>query len=217
MSQSAELGRLAVLGAGGHGRVVADCAAVCGWREIVFFDDGGRAATDPAPWPIAGGSADLLAGLAGFDGIVVGIGANAVRLAWTRRIAEAGGRLASVIHPAASISAFASIAAGSVVLAGAAINIGAVLGMATIVNTQASVDHDCRLADGVHISPGANLAGGVRIGEASWIGVGAAVRDGVAIGAGVVVGAGAVVVKPVADSLTVVGNPARILESAKTC
>ena len=32
-------GRLAILGAGGHGKVVAEAAELIGWCDIVFFDD----------------------------------------------------------------------------------------------------------------------------------------------------------------------------------
>jgi hypothetical protein len=31
--------RLAILGASGHGKVVADAAGLAGWDEVVFFDD----------------------------------------------------------------------------------------------------------------------------------------------------------------------------------
>ena len=202
--------RLAILGAGGHGRVAADCALAAGWTDIVLFDDG--EARSSGPWVVAGGRHDLIARLDDFDGVVVGIGSNAARARLTRELAQAGARLATLIHPRATVSSCAEVGTGSVVFAGAVINIGARLGQAVIVNTGATVDHDCVLAEGVHIAPGAHLAGGVTVGTESWIGVGAAVREYTAVGAGVMVGAGAVVVKPIADGLTVAGNPARPLE-----
>ena len=202
---------LTILGAGGHGRVVADCAEAVGWSDIRLFDDRPDAA-EASPWPVAGTIDDVMNRLGAFDGVVVGVGANPARLDWTRRITGAGGKIATLIHPRATVSRHALIGPGSVVFAGAVVNIGARIGQAAIINTGATVDHDCALEDGVHVSPGAHLAGGVRVGAESWIGVGAAVREGVVIGAGVTVGAGAVVVRPVADGQTVVGNPARILE-----
>lgn len=202
---------LAILGAGGHGRVVADCAEAAGWSDIRLFDDRPEAA-GASPWPVAGTIDALMNGLNAFDGIVAGVGANADRLAWTRRITGAGGKMVTLIHPRATVSPHAVIGHGSVVFAGAVINIGAHVGQAAIINTAATVDHDCVLEDGVHVSPGAHLAGGVTVGRESWIGVGAVVRENTAIGAGVIVGAGAVLVGPVADGLTVVGNPARALE-----
>lgn len=202
---------LAILGAGGHGRVVADCAETAGWPAITVFDDR-PSPVARGPWPIGGTGADLVARLSEFEGMIVGIGDNAARLDWHRRLIGLGGRLVSLIHPRATVSSYASLGVGTVVFAGAVINIGARLGQAVIVNTGATVDHDGDLADGVHVSPGAHLSGGVRVGEASWVGVGAALREGVTIGERVLIGAGAVVVKSVDDGLTVVGNPARALE-----
>lgn len=202
---------LAILGAGGHGRVVADCAQALGWSEITFFDDN-PSATSRGPWSLAGTGLDLIARLADFDGIAVCIGNNAVRLDWHRRLIAMGAAPVTLIHPRATVSAHVELGIGTVVLAGVVINIGTTVGQACIINTGATVDHDNTLADGVHVSPGANLGGGVSVGETSWIGIGAAIREGVAIGERVRVGAGAVVIKSIDDDLTVVGNPARPLD-----
>lgn len=202
---------LAILGAGGHGRVVADCAEALGWERIELFAD------DPAggasgPWPVAGSVRDLLEQAASFGGVVVGIGANRVRLDYHRALIEQGARMATLIHPRATVSRHARIAAGTVVFAGAVVNVGAVIGEACIINTCASVDHDDRLADGVHLSPGAHLAGGVTVDECAWIGLGASVKQGVSIGRDVRIGAGAAVVAAAADGLDWVGVPAKPLK-----
>ncbi len=202
---------LAILGAGGHARVVADCAEQAGWSGIVFFD-GSDLPPPPGPWPLVGAPADLMARLAEFDGVIVGIGDNAERLDRHRRLSEAGARMVGLIHPRANVSPHAQVGEGSVVLAGACVGVGARLGQAVIVNTNATIEHDDDLADGVHVSSGAVLAGGVRVGERGWIGAGAVVRPGVVLGRDVRVGAGAAVVAPVADGLTVVGVPARRLD-----
>lgn len=201
--------RLAILGAGGHARVVADAAEAAGWTVAGLFDD---QTPQAGPWPVLGGAADLFRQAGDFDGLVVALGDNGRRLDLTRRLAAQGAPLALVVHPTAWISPRAAVRAGSVILAGAVVGTGARLGRGVIVNTGASVDHDCRLEDGVHVSPGARLAGGVTVGEGVWIGIGAVVREGVAIGAGARLGAGAAVVAPVAAGITVVGVPARPLE-----
>lgn len=203
-------GVLAIVGAGGHARVVADCAALSGWTDIRLFDDASQASS--GPWSVAGSTDDLMRGLSALDGVALGVGDNAARLDWHRRLAAAGGRMISLVHPAASVSPHARIAPGAVVLAGGRVCIGADLGEAVIVNTNAVVDHDGAVEEGAHISPGAALAGGVRVGRRGWIGLGAVVRQGLTIGRDAVVGAGAVVVRDVADGITVVGNPARPLE-----
>ena len=203
-------GVLAILGAGGHGRVVAECAELAGWTDIVFFDDAEM--PDAMHWPVAGTTDDLVQGLGAFDGVVVAIGVNALRLERSRTIIARGGRLATLVHPNAAMSPRAVLGAGTVVLAGAVVSVGARLGDAVIVNSGATVDHDCILADGVHVSPGAHLAGGVTVRERSWIGIGAVVRELISIGSDVTIGAGAVVIQPALDGQTLVGNPARILE-----
>lgn len=202
---------LAILGAGGHGRVVADCAQTLGWLEITIFDDNPLAVSHK-PWVVAGTGADLIARLGEFGGVVVCIGTNAVRLDWHRKLVTQGAAPVSLIHPRATVSAYAEVGIGTVVLAGSVINFGTTVGQACIINTGATVDHDSILADGVHVSPGANLGGGVKVGESSWVGLGAAVREGISIGSRVRIGAGAVVVGSVDDGLTVVGNPARPME-----
>lgn len=205
--------RLAVLGASGHGRVVADAALASGWQEIVFFDARWPEITSVGPWSVAGDLSHLEATQSEFDGVVVAIGANRSRLDRYRSLAAAGAKMATIVHPSAIVSRFATIGAGSVLCAGAIVNPFVNIGAAAIINTAATIDHDCTLADGVHISPGAHLGGTVRVGEASWVGIGAAVRQGISIGSDVVIGAGAAVVSAVGDKLTVAGVPARTLNA----
>lgn len=203
------MNRLAILGASGHGKVVADAAALCGWPHIDFFDDAWPERTMCGVWPVVGGSAQLLGALNAYDGVIVAIGNNAIRRTKQQLLEQAGAVMATIVHPAAVVSKHASLGAGSVVFATAVINPFCEIGEGAILNTGCSVDHDCSLGAFVHVSPGARLAGQVQVGDESWVGIGASVRQLTNIGAHVTVGAGAVVVAAVADNLTVVGVPAR--------
>jgi sugar O-acyltransferase (sialic acid O-acetyltransferase NeuD family) len=206
------MSKLAILGAGGHGRVIADAAEASNqWHEIFFFDDSWPTRTANGPWPIVGNLASLQSRVENFEGVVVAIGANRIRLNYNQILEKAGAHLATIIHPHATISRHASIGRGTVVFAGAVVNVGAHVGAACIVNTGATIDHDCQLADGVHISPGANLAGAVKIGQCTWIGANAGVRQQITVGTNVVVGVGSVVVSDQPDGITAVGNPAKAL------
>lgn len=208
--------KLALLGAGGHGKVVADLAQLSGWESVTFFDDSYPERQLNGAWPIQGTTKDLLAQLNQFDGVLVSIGDCAARLKFYMLLNGAGAPLVSITHPNAAVSGYAKIGLGSVIMAGSVINFGATIGDACIVNTGATIDHDCQLANAVHICPGVNLSGEVSIAQASWVGVGSAIRQRIQIGSRVLIGAGSVVVNDVADNLTVAGNPARILTVKNT-
>jgi sugar O-acyltransferase (sialic acid O-acetyltransferase NeuD family) len=202
-------GVLAIIGANGHGRSIADCAVAGGWEQVVFFDDAWPDIKESGHWKVQGDTFGFIDRLSEFDSAIIGIGDNKNRVAKFSQLISAGARIDTLIHHGSIVSEYAKIGVGSVVLAGAVINVDAILGQAVIVNTGATIDHDCVLGDGVHISPGANLAGNVTVGEGTWIGIGASVKQEVTIGSNVMVAAGAVVVCDIPDGTTVMGVPAR--------
>lgn len=203
------MNRLAILGAGGHGKVVADTAECCGWQHVQFFDDAWPDLQENGVWPVVGDTAALMDRLADFDGVLVAIGNNRIRHAKLLELQAAGARLVRLIHPAATVSRYAAIGEGTVVFAGAVVNADARINLGGILNTGCSIDHDCVLGDAVHISPGARLAGGVQVGNLSWIGIGASVRQLIHIGPRVMVGAGSAVVCDIPNDVTVAGVPAK--------
>lgn len=205
---------LLILGAGGHGKVVADAALATGeWREIAFLDD--RVATIGLVLDLSViGEIDALTSFtARFSHAVVAVGDARRRLQLIDDLARNGYAVPVIVHPRATISAFAKLASGTVVMAGAVVNPDVAIGSGVIINTGACVDHDCRLGNGVHICTAASLAGNVAVHDRSWIGIGACVKQGVTIGHDVMVGAGATVTEDVPDGLRVVGTPARPMTS----
>ena len=200
---------LAILGASGHGRVVADTALSSGWDQVVFFDDAWPKFSQNSFIQVLGGSDDLIATSDRYQGVAVAIGSNRVRLKKIKLFLAAGLYLPVLIHQRAYVAQNVLSAPGCLIFAGAIVQPGCSLGMGCIVNTAASIDHDCKIGDCAHISPGARLAGSVEIGECVWIGLGATVNQCLTIGQHVLVGAGATVIDSVANHLTVVGNPAR--------
>lgn len=201
--------RLAILGASGHGKVVADVAECCGWKQVEFFDDSWPSKQKNGVWQVVGDTGILLDQVTEYDGAIVAIGNNSIRSQKLQDLEAADAHIVSLIHPAAIVSRYANIGIGSVVMAGVAVNADVTVGTGTILNTGCSIDHDCMLGDAVHVSPGAHLAGDVHVADHSWIGIGASVRQGVRIGERVVVGAGAAVVSNLPDDVKAMGVPAR--------
>jgi sugar O-acyltransferase (sialic acid O-acetyltransferase NeuD family) len=199
---------LLILGAGGHGKVVADAAQQSGWHRIAFLDSD-LTCSEVLGIPVAGSDPATGDLVERFPNAVVAIGDPCLRLDLLEQLSDIGYHLPVIQHPRAVVSPHAAIGPGCVLCANAVVNPGSYIGRGCIINTAASVDHDCRLEDGVHIAPGAHVAGGVGIGRGTWIGIGASVREYVTIGAQVMVGAGAAVVADVPEGQLVAGVPAR--------
>lgn len=206
-----------LFGAGGHARAVAHVLAdlgarvavlvdpqveqVDGVRDNVLFlpdDDAGAACARDRSWPA-----------------VLGIGANHVRGHLAVRLLRAGLRLPPVIAHTATLAFDATVGAATVVMHHANVGSRARVGRAAIVNTGADVEHDCLVGDAAHIAPHAVLGGGARCGAHTLIGTNATLIPQVAIGDRAVVGAGAVVTKGLPDDVTIVGVPARIVDTRR--
>ncbi|MCE9679182.1 acetyltransferase [Shewanella sp. AS1] len=205
----------AILGASGHGKVVAEIAELNGYIDIEFFDDRWPELQSVEHWSVKGNSESLLATASSFDLTVIAIGNNNVRLEKQTQLISVGACFSPLVHPSATVSQYAELGVGTVVMANAVINPFAQIGDACIINTSSTIDHDCKLADGVHVSPGSNLAGGVSVGECAWLGIGSQVKQLISIGSGAMVGAGATVVANVSNFQTVVGTPAKPLNKSK--
>ncbi len=201
-----------IYGAGGHGRVVLDALQSSGRAVGGFVDDASdRLGREVAGHPVFDklGATDL-----GEDfQVVVAIGSPSTRERITATVLELGLELATAIHPSATVAPDVTVEPGVMVLAQAAVNTGTHLGRGAIINTGAVVDHDCVVGAFAHVGPGARLAGGVKVGDRALVGVGSTVVQGVEIGSDAVVGAGAAVIARVEVGSTVVGVPARALES----
>lgn len=196
---------VAVLGAGGHAKVVIATLQAAGYESLMVFDDarnkwGSRILGYSVAGPISEAQAKNVR-----HGVIA-IGSNSQRKEMAARVSL---DWLSVIHPAATLHASVVIGAGTVVFAGAVIQPDTVVGEHAILNTGATVDHDGRIGDYSHIAPRAALCGGVVIGEGSLVGVGASAVPGVRIGTWSTVGAGAAVVDDVPDRTVVIGIPAR--------
>lgn len=190
-----------VIGASGHGKVIADIIKCSGDKFIGFLDD------DASKKGVLGKVAECEKYKDKY--FIIGIGNNAIR----RKIAEKYPNLQYYIavHPTAVMSENVSLGNGTVVMANVVVNANAQIGDHCILNTSCVVEHDNIIANYVHISPGAVLCGTVRVGENTHIGASVVVKNNITITNDVQIGCGGVVVKDIELSGTYVGIPVKEL------
>ena len=197
---------LIIIGASGHGKVLADIAKMNGYENISFLDDN-SVLKNCGQYKVLG-DCSLIDSLD--CDFIVGIGDAFSREKIQNTLKSKNKKIITLIHPFTNIAADTQIGVGSVVMAGAVINSGSIIGEGCIINTCASVDHDNTLENFVHVSVGAHLAGNVTVGTRTWIGIGAVASNNINITRDCLIGAGAVVVKNIKVSGTYCGVPARL-------
>lgn len=195
------MNKLVIIGASGHGKVVADIAVLNGYKDIEFVDDD-EGIKECAGYPVVGKSTEAPEGE-----VFVAVGNPETR----KRLMELySDRMQPVlIHPKSIVAEDMEIGSGTVVMAGAVINPGVTIGQGVIVNTSSSIDHDCIVGNYSHISVGAHLCGTVKVDDNVWVGAGVTIINNVNICGACTIGAGAVVIKDITESGTYVGVPAR--------
>ena len=197
------MSRLVIIGASGHGEVVADIAALNGYEDIVFLDDN-ASIKECAGYPVVGKTSEAPEGA-----VFVAIGSSDVRKRLMKQYHDR--EQPKLIHPSAVVAKGTEIGEGSVVVAGVVINPGARIGRGVIVNTGSSIDHDCGVGNYSHVAVGVRLCGTVYIGEGTWIGAGATVINNVNVCDSCVIGAGSVVIRDIVRPGTYAGTPARMV------
>lgn len=199
------MNRLIIVGASGHGKVVADIAKLNGYTDIVFLDDKPGISTCSGYAVL--GPVLLLNKMVG--DVFIAVGNAIVRKNIMEKYSDR--EFPILIHPQAVVADSVKLGIGTVVMAGAVINPDATIGKGCIINTTSSVDHDCVICDYVHVSVGAHIAGTVTIGKCTWVGGGAIISNNISVCPDCMIGAGAVVIDNITNSGTYIGVPARMI------
>jgi sugar O-acyltransferase (sialic acid O-acetyltransferase NeuD family) len=212
------LKRVVIIGAGGHGREVADIIrhqAQTGARiEALGFTDDNR--------DLHGRSLDglpVLGDWTWFEGVdrqevavICAVGSPQICRRLVERARNIGLSFANVISPLAHISSLARLGEGVAVFPNSQISTGAFVDSYSILNVAVTVGHGAKVGRYSNINPGVHLAGDATIGEGCYIGMGTNVIQGRSVGAWSVVGAGAAVIRDLPGGVTAVGVPAEIIK-----
>ena len=204
---------IAIIGAGGHGRVCAEAAAAAGFQVVGFCDSSTARGTQINGVPVVAATpADFAERYAPDDiQVFVAVGDNDTRANLLEEVRRFGFRTPPLIHPTSVVSPSAEIGDATAVLANAVIGANARTGRGCIVNTAATIDHDNVLENMVQICPGVRSAGTVHFLSRSFVGTGAILTPGIIVGRRAKVAAGAVVISDVPDETQVAGVPAKAI------
>lgn len=201
---------IVIIGASGHGKVIADIVMKSEDNLVGFLDDNMQIQNkkifeDKKVIGIVSDCEKLQKNNSDYL-FIVGIGNNYIRKEIFERYKL---NYYTAIHPNAILSNQIQIGKGTVVMANAVINTNANIGENCIINTGAIVEHDNIVSSNVHISPNATLCGTVKICELTHIGASATVKNNITICDECIIGAGAVVVKNIEEKGTYVGVPVK--------
>lgn len=195
-----------IIGASGHGKVIADIIVNSDDKVLGFLDDADDVQGKKIiGFPVLGKIADYV-NYRDCE-FVIAIGNPFIR----EKIAiELPVKWYTAIHPTAVISSLdVEIGEGTVIMANAVVNPSVKIGKHCIINTGAIVEHDNILEDYVHLSPNVTLTGIVKVGKSTHIGAGSCTKQVINIASDCIIGAGSVIVKDITESGTYVGVPAR--------
>ncbi|WHI52444.1 acetyltransferase [Microbulbifer sp. MLAF003] len=184
---------LLILGAGGHGKAVAEAAMLSGeWQRVCFADDRWPELKESFNCPVIANSFTLAEVAGTVDAAIAAVGNNVLREQWLATLQREGFPVATVVHPSASVSASAVLGAGSTIMALAMVGVDARIDCGAIVNAHATVDHDACLGEFAHLGVGVHIAGGVQVGAKAWLQAGCSAGYRVVIAEGEVLAPGTV-------------------------
>jgi len=185
--------RLAILGAGGYGRLALDVLIASGFESWVigFYDDAHAVLPNKVRgFPVLG-DVGVLKSMLSLEAVhvVVAITDNVVRLRLANSIRALGAKFFTAGHPAAYVSAAAAIGDGTVLAAGAVVHPDAAVGSHCYVGPGAVVDRDAVVGAGAWVSAGAVVGPGARVGARAVLGQNASIGRKAVVGADVKVAA----------------------------
>ncbi len=198
--------RAAVMGAGGHSRVVSSILKANHTDIKGFFDDSYCGVSEDIQGaPLLGRFEDILNYKDAIQLVYLSLGNNFIRKKHFDFIYQNRFCMPSLLHPTAIIESDVNIGSATTICLGAIIGTEVRIGKGCILNTGCAVDHESKIGDFVHLAPRVTIAGRSSVGDCTFVGMNSTIAEKVMIGKNVVIGAGSVILRDVPDEATVVG------------
>lgn len=208
--------KICIIGAGGHGREVAeilqDLDPIGEKYELIGFADDS--------FDIIGKKIMGVEVLGTIDEVfinsedpplpLIGIGEPDVKKRIIERLSGKVKRWPTIIHPSSRSTKTTMIGEGCVIFPGCVLSVNVRIGDFVHINTGCSVSHDSIIGDHSIVNPGSYVNGNVNVGNGCYIGSGSVIIQNISIGENTRIGAGAVVIEDIPKNVTAIGVPARI-------
>ena len=200
---------LAIIGCGGHAKVVTEIAESLGFKKIFYIDKfiQKKYFLNREVNPKLVETYD--------EYIFVALGDNYKRERVFKELQKnyKNSQLVSLIHPSAQVSKKCYVDIGSVVMPLCIINSSSKVGKGVILNSNTVVEHDNYIMDFSSLAPSVTTGGNVSIGVRSSISIGSTIKNNVKVGSDSVIGACSYLNKDVGDNCIFYGNPAKFVRN----
>lgn len=198
---------LAIIGCGGHSKVVTEIAESIGFKKIFYIDKFMQKKyflnREVNPKLIENYD----------EYIFVALGDNYKRERVFKEFQNnyKKSQIVSLIHPSAQVSKKCFVDIGSVVMPLCIINSSSKIGKGVILNSNTVVEHDNLIMDFSSLAPSVTTGGNVFVGERSSISISSTIKHNVKVGSDSVIGACSYLNKDVGDNCIFYGNPAKFV------
>lgn len=205
--------KLAILGSGDLGQLIAHHAPDSNFEVVGFFDD--FAVKEVNQIPILGKVKDVETqfnkGL--FTHIIIGIGYK--HLTFRSDLFKSLKNkipFANIVHSSCYIDSSVKLGEGIVILPGSVVDKGCIINDNVLLNTACVIAHDSEIGFNCFLAPRVSIAGFVVIGESCFIGINTTVIDGIQVANNVQTGGATLLTKDIIKCGLYVGVPARFVK-----
>ena len=175
-----------ILGAGGHGRSVADSIIFNGDDVVGFLDDSYSSNAFVSGIPVLGPlslsynlhSVSYSTSFKPFDFCLVALGNPLQRQRWQTLLESEDLPLGVLVHPTAYVSPSAILQPGCVLLAGSIVNANVHLHSGVLVNSGAIIDHDAVCGAFSNLGVNAAMSGGSSLAPLAFLKAGEVLHPG---------------------------------------
>lgn len=204
------MGKIILIGAGGHAKSVIDSIEQAGTYEIIGFsekfkDEGIQyrgykvICTDDELEEIYKSGVQNAFITIGY------MGNSDLREKLYYKLKNIGFNIPSVVDQSAILATDVQIGKGCFIAKGTIINSQSCISDLAIINTGTVIEHECYVGFNTHIAGNSTMCGNVNVGDNVFVGAGSTVIQGVTIGESTIVGAASTVLHNIGNNKKVFG------------